>query len=171
MYNDVEIFTERHQTRLASAGLTHKSQSTLSCVSSCVWEDAKHFGVTDFIISLYRRSKRCGSMSNVNLFQADPSLGFPHFNTYRLTELPAASNIQTHPLPTKYQTTSSRISAGQQLAFKEIQARVGWDHTAAGIDANDILYIDESYNVIKVSIGVSRHECIQPWESHVTDQS
>ena len=94
-------------------------------------------------------------MSNLNLFQADPSLGFPQFNTYRLTELPAASNIQTHPLPTKHQTTSSRISAGQQLAFKEIQARVGWDHTAAGIDANEIVYIDESYNVIRVSIGVS----------------
>lgn len=95
-------------------------------------------------------------MASTRLFQPDSALSYPHFNTYRLSDLPSTASLSTHELPSQHVATASRIPARRQLAFKEIQSRVGWDHLAGGTSPNEICYIDEAYNVITVSIGVSR---------------
>ena len=94
-------------------------------------------------------------MASQKLFQPNSALSYPQFNTYRLSDLPSAATLRTYALPAQHVASTSRISASRQLAFKEIQSRVGWDHTAGGSSPNEICYIDETYNVVKVSIGVS----------------
>lgn len=100
-------------------------------------------------------------MASTKLFQPDSTLSYPQFNTYRLSDLPPAASLQTRAHPLGHVATASRIPASRQLAFKEIQSRVGWDHTAAGPSSNEICYIDENYNVVVVSIGVS----LPPWQT------
>jgi hypothetical protein len=95
-------------------------------------------------------------MASIKLFQPDSALSYPHFNTYRLSDLPPTASLRTHALPSQHVATASRIPASRQLAFKEIQSRVGWDHAAGGLSPNEICYIDEAYKIVTVSIGVSR---------------
>jgi hypothetical protein len=94
------------------------------------------------------------AMTAVNIFQPNPSLSYPQFNTYRLSSLPSSSQLTTHSLPSQYVTTASRVASGQPLGFKEIQSRVGWDHLAAGTDQNEVCYVNEGYEVVQVTIEV-----------------
>lgn len=92
------------------------------------------------------------------LFKSDPQLSYPNFNTYRLDSEIGPQNITTTDISPHY-ATASRVSHSQQLSFKEVQARIGWDHLAVGPNSQDVCYIDEDYNVIRVTIDVSTTFC------------
>ncbi|KAK8864249.1 hypothetical protein IAR55_001495 [Kwoniella newhampshirensis] len=82
-----------------------------------------------------------------HLFPSDRSLLLPQFETYRLHSLDPDQDVTFHPLPTPG-ATQSRVGRGQQhLSFKEVRARIGWDHLAVGEGGRGV-YIDKDWGVV-----------------------
>lgn len=87
------------------------------------------------------------------LFQPDRSRLYPRFETYRLHSLDPDSDVRGFKLPGSG-ATQSRVGYGeQQLGFKEVRARIAWDHLdAAGARG---AYVDKDWNVVGFELGVS----------------
>ncbi|WWD17454.1 hypothetical protein CI109_101895 [Kwoniella shandongensis] len=82
-----------------------------------------------------------------HLFPPDRSLLLPQFETYRLHSLDPDQDVTFHPLPGPG-ATQSRVGWGQQhLSFKEVRARIGWDHLAVGEGGRGV-YVDKDWTVV-----------------------
>nr|ODN82513.1 hypothetical protein L203_05320 [Cryptococcus depauperatus CBS 7841] len=88
------------------------------------------------------------------LFPPDSSLLFPQFESYRLQSLDPSTNLAFHPLP-QPGATQSRMEYNQQhLSFKEMRARISWDHLTVGEGGRGV-YIDKEWAVIGFTIQAS----------------
>ena len=88
------------------------------------------------------------------LFPTDRSLTFPQFETYRLHPLDPDEDVSSYPLPGSG-ATQSRVGYNQHhLSFKEVRARIAWDHLAVG-DGGRGVYIDVDWGIIGFVLDVS----------------
>lgn len=87
------------------------------------------------------------------LLSADRERLFPRFETYRLKPLDPDTDVQAFKLP-RQGATQSRVSYNsQQLGFREVRARIAWDH----LDAREGrgVYVDTEWNVVAFELDVS----------------
>lgn len=87
------------------------------------------------------------------LLAPNRQLLFPRFETYRLHSIDPDTDLQAFKLPGDG-ATQSRVGYGeQQLGFKEVRARIAWDHldTAGSRGA----YVDKDWNVVAFELDVS----------------
>ncbi|OCF36925.1 hypothetical protein I317_05860 [Kwoniella heveanensis CBS 569] len=94
-----------------------------------------------------------------HLFPADRSLLFPQFETYRLRSLDPDTDLSFHPLPGGG-ATQSRVGYGGQngsshLSFKEVRARIGWDHLAVNYGSGRGVYVDTDWKVVGFELNVN----------------
>ncbi|WVF71646.1 hypothetical protein IAT40_006454 [Kwoniella sp. CBS 6097] len=85
-----------------------------------------------------------------HLFPAERSLLFPQFETYRLRSLDADTDLSSHSLPGGG-ATQSRVGYGSNashLSFKEVRARIGWDHLAVDYASGRGSYVDTDWKVV-----------------------
>lgn len=88
-----------------------------------------------------------------HLFQADRSLLYPQFETYRLQSIDADDDISSYRLPGAG-ATQSRVGYNQHhLSFKEVRDRIGFDHLAVGSGGRG-LYIDLEWKIIGFQLDV-----------------
>lgn len=78
----------------------------------------------------------------------------PHFETYQLRPLDPETDVHAFDLPGEG-ATQSRVpsSAGQQLSFREMRARIAWNHLDAAHGLG--VYIDTEWNVVGFELNVS----------------
>ncbi len=88
------------------------------------------------------------------LFPANGSrLLYPQFETYRLRSLDPEADVVSYPLPGAG-ATQSRVGYNQHhLSFKEVRARISWDHLAVGEGGRGV-YVDTDWGVIGFSLDV-----------------
>lgn len=88
------------------------------------------------------------------LFPSDKALLLPRFETYRLRSLDPENDVHAFNLPGEG-ATQGRASSQQQLSFREMRSRIGWNHldTAHGWG----VYIDAEWNVVgfQLEVGAS----------------
>jgi hypothetical protein len=87
------------------------------------------------------------------LFPSERALLYPQFETYRLHPLKAETNTASFPLPGSGATQSRVGYNAHHLSFKEVRARIGWDHLAVHGDVG--IYIDKEWNVVGFRLDVS----------------
>ncbi|WVR07223.1 hypothetical protein IAU60_004264 [Kwoniella sp. DSM 27419] len=86
-----------------------------------------------------------------HLFSPDRALLLPQFETYRLKSLDPDHDISTHKLPGSGATQSRVGFSSQHLSFKEVRARIGWDHLAVGSGGRGI-YVDKDWAIMGFTI-------------------
>jgi hypothetical protein len=85
------------------------------------------------------------------LLASDRERLYPHFETYRLRPLDPDTDVQAYPLPGP--ATASRVSYNsQQLGFREVRARIAWDHLDA--QGRTGVYVDTEWNVVEFQLNV-----------------
>lgn len=105
-------------------------------------------------ISCARISQKYGSVHRMALFPPNRSLLYPQFETYRLHPLDPTDDVHSYPLPGSG-ATQSRLEYGQHnLSFKEVRARIGWDHLAIDKEGRGV-YVDKDWNVVGFILDVS----------------
>jgi hypothetical protein len=89
------------------------------------------------------------------LFPATRSLLYPQFETYRLKSLDQETDLTSHSLPIPGATQSRVAYATSQhlLSFKEVRARIAWNHLATGSSGRGV-YIDAEMGVVGFTIDV-----------------
>lgn len=108
-------------------------------------------------------------MPPLQLFPADPTKSFPYFNTYRLISdsgenffptpsSPSSSSSSspstlTFPIPPTLRTTLHRLE--DQVGYKELKSRVGWDLISEGKEENEVVWVDREYRVVRLGVEVS----------------
>lgn len=107
-------------------------------------------------------------MAPKSVFPADPNLSYPYFNTYRLVSddatpyfRPSADsrgcttspNSFSLPIPDAFRPTLHRVDS--QLGYKEMKARVGWNHVATGRTRHEVVFVDKEFKVVKLALQVS----------------
>lgn len=87
------------------------------------------------------------------LLAPDRARLFPRFETYRLKPLDPDTDVHAFPLPGQGATQSRVSYNSQQLGFREVRARIHWDH----LDARDGrgVYVDTEWNVVAFELNVS----------------
>ncbi|CAK9783128.1 unnamed protein product [Cutaneotrichosporon oleaginosum] len=79
------------------------------------------------------------------LLASDRARLFPRFETYRLRPLDPDTDVRAYTLPRP--ATASRVSYNsQQLGFREVRARIAWDHLDA-LGSTGV-YVDTEWNVV-----------------------
>lgn len=136
-------------------------------------------------------NKRCqpsnppaSNMVPKRIFPADPNLSYPYFNTYRLISDDVTPSFKPSedsqgtatsscsfslPIPDAFRPTLQR--AGSQLGYKEIKARVGWNHVAVGRSENELVFVDKELKVVKLALQVSADRSERYRVSHSWIQS
>jgi hypothetical protein len=92
----------------------------------------------------------------MSLFPPNRTLLKPQFETYRLRSLDPTSDVVSYPLPGS--ATQSRVGYQHQLSFKEVRARIAWDHLA--VAGGRGVYVDTDWTVVGFELDVSG-----PWAS------
>lgn len=88
-------------------------------------------------------------MSRAELLPSDRSLLFPHFETYRLHSLDPS--VRGYALPGT--ATQSRVGHdAQQLSFREVRARISWNHLDTRGKRG--VYIDSEWNIVGFQLDV-----------------
>ena len=97
-----------------------------------------------------------------HLFPPIRSLLHPQFETYSLHPLDPDTDVLSYPLPGSG-ATQSRVGYNQHhLSFKEVRARIGWDHLAVG-DGGRAMYVDADWGVVGFVLDVGALLPLEDW--------
>lgn len=87
------------------------------------------------------------------LLAADRTRLVPRFETYRLRPLDPDTDVHAFPLPGQGATQSRVSYNSQQLGFREVRARIAWNHLEA--QGRRGVYVDKKWNVVCFELNVS----------------
>lgn len=89
------------------------------------------------------------------LFPPHKPFLYPQFETYRFHSIDPDTDVTAYTLPGSGATQSRVGYNTHHLGFKEVRARISWNHLATGRGGRGV-YVDTDWNVIGVQLKVSR---------------
>jgi len=90
------------------------------------------------------------------LFAPARALLYPAFETYRLRSLDPDTDVAAFSLPGEGATQSRVGYNNQQLGFKEVRARIAFDHLETCGSRG--VYVDAEWNVVGFELDVSANQ-------------